>query len=116
MLVALLSGQRCQTIHALTISGMKLTTDNVIFVINKLLKTSKPGKHYGSLQLKTFTLDKDLCVKTCIEEYVKRTEPLRSNFDSLWLSSTKPYEPVSKDTLSRWIKNVLTDAGIDTTQ
>ena len=83
MLVALLSGQRCQTIYALTISGMKLTTDNVIFVINKLLKTSKPGKHYGSLQFKTFTLDKDLCVKTCIEEYVKRTEPQRSNFDSL---------------------------------
>ena len=49
MLVALSSGQRCQTSHALIISGMKQTTDIITFEINKLLKTSKPGKHFGYL-------------------------------------------------------------------
>ena len=45
LLVALLSGQRCQTVHALTVSGMRITKDTVHFDIVKLLKTSKPGKH-----------------------------------------------------------------------
>ena len=40
MLVVLLSGQRCQTVHALTISGMRTTNDTVYFEITKLLKTS----------------------------------------------------------------------------
>lgn len=42
VLVTLLSGQRCQTVHALTISGMRITNDTVHFEIAKLLKTSKP--------------------------------------------------------------------------
>ena len=37
MLVALLSGQRCQTVHALTISGMRITNETVHFEIAKLL-------------------------------------------------------------------------------
>ena len=40
MLVTLLSGQRCQTVHALTFSGMTITSDTVHFEIAKLLKTS----------------------------------------------------------------------------
>ena len=31
LLVALLSGQRCQTVHALTVSGMRITNDTVNF-------------------------------------------------------------------------------------
>ena len=42
-LVALLSRQRCQTIHALRISGMKETNGQICFDIFTLLKTSKPG-------------------------------------------------------------------------
>ena len=43
-LLALLSGQRRQTLHALKISCMVLTPDNCVFVLDKLLKTSKPGR------------------------------------------------------------------------
>ena len=60
MLVTLLSGQQCQTIHALTFSGMKQTTYIVTFKINKLLKTSKPGKYFGYLQFKMYLFDKQL--------------------------------------------------------
>ena len=48
MLVTLLSGQQCQTVHVLTISGMRNTNDAVHFEITKLLKTSKPGSSKAS--------------------------------------------------------------------
>ena len=47
LLLALLFGQRCQTVHALTVSGVRITKDTVQFDFAKLLKTSKPGKHQG---------------------------------------------------------------------
>ena len=43
MLMAILSGQRCQTIHALTTRDMKVSDSKVVFTVNELLKTTKPG-------------------------------------------------------------------------
>lgn len=114
MLITLLSGQRCQTVHALTISRMRITNDIVHFEITKLLKTSKPGKHQGHLEFKAYPADQRLCVVTCLKQYVKQTESVRAGHDSLWLSFSKPFHPVSRDTISRWIKNVLEKAGINT--
>ena len=114
MLVTLLSGQRCQTVHALTISGMKNKNDAVHFEITQLLKTSKPGKHQGHLEFTPYPVDERLCVVTCLKQYVKLTEPVRAVHDSLWLSYCKPLLPVSRDTVSRWIKKVLENVGINT--
>jgi len=36
MLMAILSGQRCQTIHALTTSNMKVSNSKVTFIVNDL--------------------------------------------------------------------------------
>ena len=43
-----------------------------------------------------------------------RTRPLRSGpeHDKLFISYVKPHKPVSKDTVARWLKNVLAQAGI----
>ena len=76
MLVTLLSGQRCQTVHALTISGMKNKNDAVHFEITQRLKTSKPGKHQGHLEFTPYPVDERLCVVTCLKQYVKLTEPV----------------------------------------
>ena len=114
MLVTLLSCQRCQTVHALTISGMRITNDAVHFEIATLLKTSKPGKHQGHLDVKSFPVDQRLCVVTCLRQYVKLTEPVRAGQDPLWTTYSKPLKPVSRDTVSRWIKNVLEKAGVNT--
>ncbi|XP_028417468.1 uncharacterized protein LOC114541859 isoform X3 [Dendronephthya gigantea] len=46
MLLALLSGQRCQTLHALTLAdGMVLSSTKCVFTVKSLLKTSKPTSH-----------------------------------------------------------------------
>ena len=59
MLMALLSGQRCQTLQSLSIDSLKLGDDECVFHINKLLKTTKPGsKPLKPLCFKAFPLDK----------------------------------------------------------
>ena len=50
---------------------------------------------------------------TCLKRYVELTEPVRDGHDPFWLSFTKPFKPVSQDTVSRWIKSVMEKAGID---
>ena len=65
MLIALLSGQRCQTIHALDINSMKVEnhpTQQYVFQINQLLKTSRPEKHSSHLVLQSYPDRKQLCV------------------------------------------------------
>ena len=73
MLIALLSGQRCQTIHALDVTNMTLSEEKCVFYIHELLKTSRPGNHFGCLEPRAYCEDKQLCVVTFIQEYVKRT-------------------------------------------
>ena len=65
MLIALLSGQRCQTIHVLDINSMKVKvhpTQQYVFQINQLLKTSRPEKHFSHLVLQSYPDRKQLCV------------------------------------------------------
>ena len=112
-LFALLSGQRCQTIHALRISGMKETNGQICFDISTLLKTSKPGKHQKPLTLKSYDYDSQLCVVKCLQHYIKQTSEVRNGADQLWLSYQKPHNPASKDTVSRWVKEFLKQSGID---
>ena len=65
----LLSGQQCQTVHALTVSCMKSSDDS---------------------------------------------ESVRAGHNALWLSYCKPFKPVNQYTISRWVKNVLETACINT--
>ena len=65
MLIALLSGQRCQTIHALDINDMQVVchpNQQYVFLINKLLKTSRSGKHFSHLTLQAYPADEQLCI------------------------------------------------------
>ena len=56
----------------------------------------------------------ELHVVQCLQAYLKRTKPL-SFPDTVLVSYITPHRPVEADTISRWLKTKLTDAGIDTT-
>ncbi|KAL9965154.1 hypothetical protein ACROYT_G028915 [Oculina patagonica] len=60
--------------------------------------------------------DPRLCIVECLQEYIVRTKPLRGEETQLLISFVKPHKAVSKDTTGRWVKCVLTNAGIDTNQ
>ena len=116
MLLALLLRQRCQTLHALDVSHMTLTDKHCIFYIQKLLKTSRPGKHFGRLEFCSFDDDRPLCIVTVLNEYVKRTKLIRKCNSQLLLSYCKPFNPVSTDTIAHLLRKVLENVGIDVKQ
>ena len=114
MLLTLLSGQRVQTIHLLDISTMKINNSSCTFVITEKVKQTRPGKHIEPLKFTAYAPDKRLCVIKYLQEYLNRTSIHRGDNNQLLLSFVRPFKPVSKDTLSRWVKSVLEAAGIDT--
>lgn len=112
-LTALLSGQRAQTIHLLDVRNMSVSDDLYKFRIGDIIKHSRPGHHLNEIELPAYPHNKDLCIVTVLNEYLSRTHDVRQNKTQLFISYIKPYKTVSKSTISRWIKTVLKDAGID---
>lgn len=61
-----------------------------------------------------------LLIKTCVHfftvrEYFSQTKPLRGKVTNLFISFVRPYKPVSKSTVSRWVKTTLGLTGVDLT-
>ena len=64
--------------------------------------------------IKTF-----ICLELTIREYEKRTSELRKptpEKDPLFIAITKPHMPVVSSTISRWMKNMMAEVGIDVSQ
>lgn len=112
MLLALVTKQRAQTLQALSVSDMRFFGKSVIIPVRKLLKHSTQRNHNHVIQLTKFN-DSSICSVVTLEHYLSRTNSLRDNHSQLFISYNKPYHPVSTDTISRWLKNVMFEAGID---
>ena len=76
MLLALTTSQHVQTLHALTISNMTLHLMSV-FVIDSVLKTTKPGKHLTNIQIHAFADNKNLCPVEHLKQYLDKTSVIR---------------------------------------
>ena len=113
MLLALATKQRVQTLHAISIDDINVYEMCVIIPIRKLLKHSRSGNYKISLNLQTFH-DESLCVIRFLKLYLERTSSIRGNCKQLFISYYKPYKSVCKDTISRWVKRVMYEAGINT--
>ena len=114
MLIALTTGQRCQTQTYLDISDpyMKKNEDCFEFALTEHLKRDRPGKVFGNVRLYKYPI-KERCVYETLEFYLKATENCR-NSTSLLVSFIKPYKAVTSSTIGHWLKTVLASAGIDT--
>ena len=81
---------------------------------------SRPRKWQRSGTLATFKLNKlkeeNVCPVECLGHYIGRTERLRGqdNQDVLFISTTPPHHPTDGQTVARWIKKLMFEAGIDT--
>ena len=119
LLMALLSAQRIQTLKKLSLDEMCISAGKYTFYISALLKqTSANGgqnRHLFPVKFRSFDLDKRLCVVEFSEVYIKRTASLRKGTKQLLICYKAPHGPASKDTISRWIKQTMKAAGIDTT-
>ena len=113
LLFLLLSAQRCQALHLIELSDIKMTKDSVSIAPHNILKYTKPGKHLDLITFKAYKKDKTLCIVKTISDYLERTKNLR-NDEKLLISTIKPHKAATKSTVSRWIKFVMGKAGIDT--
>lgn len=112
-LFLLLTAQRCQTLHLIEIDDIELHADFCVIHPNHILKQTKPGHHLEKIILKTYHQNPNQCVVKTFIEYLQRTKFLRGNEKKLLISTQKPHKPVSKQTVSRWVTNVLIKAGVN---
>ena len=82
------------------------------------LKQARPGFNVCDVRFRAYDQDITLCVCETLRHHLERTEVLRQGIlngaDNLLLSFIRPHQPVGKDTIARWIKLMLTKAGVDT--
>jgi integrase len=86
-----------------------------ILRLSRWKKNTNYSKHrVPTLIVPYFPANKNLCPVSCLEAYIRATSPWRSpESESLFLSIMKPHNPVTKDTLGRWIRELVAAAGID---
>lgn len=86
------------------------------------LTLAKPKKSQTSGPLRSVLLanfiDSKVCPVKCLKAYIFFTDFLRTpeNKRFLFISLIQPFGPVSGNTVGRWIKSFLDQAGIDVTQ
>ena len=118
MLCALSSALREQTLCALDIKFLNKSGNSLSFTVCERLKTSRPGKSTRKVEFLSLPEDNSLCPVATLTEYLSRTEGLRKSASSeetrLFISFIKPHKAVSTATVARWIKSVLSAAGIHT--
>ena len=113
MLTALVSAQRKQTLHLLRICNMDISDYVITFHVDDLLKTSKPGNVGCTLVFEQYKQDARICVYQHLKYYLDRTQELRGQESHLYSSFRKPHQRVSRDTIGRWLKHVMANAGLN---
>ena len=106
------STQRVQTIHLVKIQHIFIHERGCTILIPEKLKTTRPNYHLKPLEIERKAEEK-VCPVVCLEQYLDRTKTLRGNSDNLLICHSKPHRPASKDTVARWLKEVLPKAGIE---
>ena len=109
----LLSGQRGQSIHLISIRNLTVNENEIKIRFGDKLKTSRPGFHQSEIVIKAFHEDKNMCIVNVMKEYLNRTEVIRRSENQLFISFRRPFKAVSRETLSRWISIVMGNAGLD---
>ena len=113
-LLALCTAQRAQSISKIKIKNIKEINEKIVIYFDERLKTTRVGIENPNLELPKCKERPNLCVFSCVKKYMERTKNIRNNEDYLFISIKDPHKKVSSQTISRWIKKTLKDAGIDT--
>ncbi|KZS06238.1 Uncharacterized protein APZ42_030369 [Daphnia magna] len=113
-LVALATLMRVSEIAAIEFKSVTFSQNGVKFSLDSLRKAQRSGP------LQTFSLsgcpDPKVCPVKTLKEYIERTNEFRTeaNCSRLLVAVIPPHKPVSSNTVSRWIRSVLNNAGVDT--
>ncbi|KAL7298948.1 hypothetical protein TKK_0008049 [Trichogramma kaykai] len=116
ILLALCTAHRAQTFALIDINNISNLGTELQIKIPDLIKTSKPGTRQPNLILPFFRERPKLCAASTLLKYIEMSKDFRQDESNLFISTRKPYKSIGSQTISRWIKNILTKAGIDTSR
>lgn len=111
-LLALVTAHRVQTLSMIDIKNIETFPTQITIKIPELIKTSRIGSKQPILHLPFFEESVEICPAKTIIFYLNKTKTIRKT-NKLFISFKKPHKAVTTQTLSRWIKSTLKDAGID---
>lgn len=107
-----MTAHRKQTLSLITLENISKTDAGFEIAIPQIVKTSRPGTYQPLLLLPHFDVEPELCVARTLERYLALTGKVRGTIQSLFITTTKPFKPASRNTISNWLKNCLRKAGI----
>lgn len=113
VLLALVTGQRIQTLHLIRTENVKISSSIISILIPDQIKTSAPKRFQPCLTIPYFLADSRVCAASALVQYMEATASLRQSEPYLFLTTRQPFSRASKDTLARWIKDVLKASGLD---
>lgn len=116
ILLALLAGKRVDSVHSYSkAEGMMLCTAlDCTFIPSRLLKHTSPNIPLKPITYRNFPQNPLLCPVTTVADFLICRSELNPPSTALFISSTKPHGAASKDTVARWIKDILSYSGVDT--
>ncbi|XP_038059669.1 uncharacterized protein LOC119730724 isoform X1 [Patiria miniata] len=121
MLLALVTASRRASLTAIDVDNMTRSSDGKYrFLLVKPSKCVSVSKPFHQIEISKFQPVRNLCPVRSLEEYLQRTRHHRgtgsSRMTQLFLSHSKPFHPVVPSTISRWLKDLMSQSGIDTSQ
>ena len=118
MILALTRPSRSADLCLLDMDHFRQRPEGISFIPVGLSKQAKGVRFVRDFFFPKFLADESICPVITVKHYMERTEPLRMigpvRNSSLFLSWIKPHRPISSASVARWLKTVLSKAGIDT--
>ena len=115
MWLTLILHQRAETTFTLDMRYIKNDTHTKYIAFPSVLKHIRPDRHLKPLILKRYLAGTKICPVELLHTYLIATKEIRKSETKLLNSFLKPHGVVTVKKISRWIKNSLKEAGIDST-
>ena len=109
----ILAGTRVNTLFNLKITNLYLTDEECAFTFDKVLKHTRPNFNTDPIVYRAYPYDKSLCPVQNTKDYLTYRLNISSDL-GLFTTSTKPHNAASDATIARWVKETLSEAGINT--
>lgn len=114
-LLALITAHRIQTLVRIRVENIIITSEEIKIYITDDIKTTMKNNTRPVLHIPFFTQQPQICPASALITYIELTAPIRtSEQEFLLLTTRKPHLTASTQTVSRWIRQTLRKAGIDT--
>ncbi len=112
LLLAPTSAARAHELAKLNLDSVSMKRDSWEFFLSCHVKSSRPGHPPRRIYLPAYHKDPSICVVRTLVSYKEKTNALRKS-NQLLISFIKPHSAISTQTVSRWLRNALSGAGID---